>query len=87
MLDAAKQEKEREEKERQMRELAERVRQQVIEEEAIKAENTALISRDVYLACNKLFSSNMVQAMTNEICLASFRVNGHPELGRPMPKE
>ena len=67
--------------------LAEIERQKAIAQEAVRAENAALINRDVYFVCNELFKKNKVQAMTSEICLSSFRVNGHPELGQPMPQE
>lgn len=73
------------EEERLRKELAELERQKAIAEEAIRSENAALIGRDVYSVCNELFRKNKVQAMTNEICLTSFRINGHPELGKPMP--
>ncbi len=95
-LEAAAREKERKENERQRqeraieeerrrKELAEKKRQKEIEEEAIRSEIAALIARDIYSVCNKLFSKNKVHAMTSEICLTSFRVNRPPELGTPMP--
>lgn len=54
-----------------------------IEELARIDKNNALIARDVYAACIALFNDEKTAAMTNEICVASFRQNGHPDLSFP----
>ncbi|MEM5477140.1 hypothetical protein [Pacificibacter sp. AS14] len=54
-----------------------------IEVQARIDKNNALIARDIYAACTALFNDEKIAAMTNEICVASFRQNGHPDLSLP----
>lgn len=54
-----------------------------LREQARIDKNNALIARDVYASCIVLFNDDKITAMTNDICVASFRQNGHPDLNLP----
>ena len=48
--------------------------------EAYLARNEDLLAASVFDACVNLVEQDPGVAFTNEICVASFRQNGHPEL-------
>lgn len=43
-------------------------------------ENNDLIAEEVFEACKELYVRDWILAMTSELCVQSFRVNGHPRL-------
>ena len=48
--------------------------------EAIENLNRRLIAEDIQSVCKELYSQDLASAMTNAVCVDSFRANGHPNL-------
>lgn len=47
---------------------------------AFEAENSEVIAQSVYKACAQLYERDEVSALSNQTCINTFTVNGHPSL-------